>query len=142
MLILFWVDAMLRVSGVLAGMMAALTALSGAQVSAAVPSARLDQALCTRTATLLACADAYDNSYSVAMSGKTMFLRGYESEAKRRWAQTNSRYGSMTFFTGLASDGEVWVGYTLKVGWTTVSRVSSSSGSRSKITCSRVTGCR
>jgi hypothetical protein len=34
------------------------------------------------------------------------------------------------------------VGYIQKVGWTTISRVSSSSGSRSKITCSRVTGCR
>jgi hypothetical protein len=100
--------------------------LLSTQVFAAPPSPKLDQALCTRSANLLACIDAYDNSYSVAMSGTTMYLRGYESADKRRWAQTNSRYGSMTFFTGLASDGEA----------------SSSSGSRSKITCSRVTGCR
>jgi len=112
------------------------------QVHAAPPSPRLDQALCTRSATLLTCIDPQDNSYSVAMSGSTMYLRGFESADSRRWAQTNSRYGSMTFFTGLASDGEVWVGYIQKVGWTTISRVSSSSGSRSKITCSRVTGCR
>ncbi len=116
--------------------------LLSAQVFAAPPSAKLDQALCTRSATLLACIDAHDNRYSVAMSGTTMYLRGYESTDKRHWAQTNSRYGSMTFFTGLASDGEAWVGYVQKVGWTIISRVSSSSGSRSKITCSRITGCR
>jgi hypothetical protein len=119
-----------------------LSLLLSAPVFAAPPSPRLDQALCSRSATLLACADAYDNRYSVAMSGSTMYLRGYESASKRRWAQTNSRYGSMTFFTGLASDGEAWAGYIQKVGWTTISRVSSSSGSRSKITCDRVMGCR
>ncbi|WP_346833368.1 glutamine synthetase [Pseudomonas abietaniphila] len=119
-----------------------LSLLLSVQVIAAPPSPRLNQALCTRSATLLACIDAYDNRYSVAMAGKTMYLRGYESAGKRRWAQTNSRYGSMTFFTGLASDGETWVGYIQKVGWTTISRVSSSSGSRSKITCDRVMGCR
>jgi hypothetical protein len=116
--------------------------LLSTQVFAAPPSPRLDQALCTRSATLLACIDPYDNSYSVAMSGTTMYVRGYESADKRHWAQTNSRYGSLTFFTGLASDGEAWVGSIQKVGWTTITRVSSSSGSRSKITCSRVTGCR
>ncbi len=115
--------------------------LLNTQVFAAPPSPKLDQALCTRSATLLACIDAHDNNYSVAVSSSTMYLRGYESADKRRWAQTNSRYGSLTFFTGLASDGEVWVGFIQKVGWTTISQVSSSSGSRSKITCSRVTGC-
>ncbi|WP_341960976.1 glutamine synthetase [Pseudomonas sp. RC10] len=130
---------MVRVSNVFAGFVALLL---GTQVWAAPPSPRLDRALCTRSATLLACIDAYNNQYSVAMSGTTMYLRGYESVGNRTWAQTNSRYGSMTFFTGLASDGEAWVGYIQKVGWTTISRVSSSSGSRSKITCDRVMGCR
>jgi hypothetical protein len=130
---------MVRVSGFLS---AFALLLSTQAAFAAPPSPKLDQALCTRSATLLACIDAYDNSYSVAMSGTTMYLRGYESEGSRRWAQTNSRYGSMTFFTGLASDGEAWVGYIQKVGWTTISRVSSSSGSRSKITCDRIMGCR
>ena len=119
-----------------------LVLLLSTHASAAPPAPRLDQALCTRSATVLACIDAYGNSYSVAMSGSTMFLRGFESEGKRRWAQTNSRYGSLTFFTGLASDGEAWVGYIQKVGWTTISRVSSSSGSRSRIICDRVMGCR
>ena len=112
------------------------------QAYALPPSPRLDKALCTRTAMLLACIDAGENTYSVAVAGKTMFVRGFESAGKRRWAQTNSRYGSLTFFTGLASDGEIWVGYIQKVGWTTISRVSSSSGSRTKITCDRVMGCR
>lgn len=129
---------MVRVFCVFAG----FVLLLGTQVFAAPPSPKLDQALCTRSATLLACIDALNNQYSVAMSGTTMYLRGYESAGKRSWAQTNSRYGSMTFFTGLASDGEAWVGYIQKVGWTTISRVSSSSGSRSKITCDRVMGCR
>ncbi|MCF7531621.1 glutamine synthetase [Pseudomonas petrae] len=112
------------------------------QVFALPPSPGLDKALCTRTATLLACIDADNNTYSVAVAGKTMFVRGFENVGKRRWAQTNSRYGPLTFFTGLASDGETWVGYTQKVGWTTITRVSSSSGSRTKITCDRVMGCR
>lgn len=129
---------MVRLFRIFSGVLALLST----QVFAAPPSSRLDQALCTRSAKLLACTDAYDNRYSVAMSGTTMYLRGYESADKRSWAQTNSRYGSMTFFTGLASDGEAWVGYIQKIGWTTISRVSSSSGSRSKITCDRVMGCR
>jgi len=129
---------MVRVFTVFAGYVLLLST----PVLAAPPTPKLDQALCTRSATLLACIDAYDNSYSVAMSGTTMYLRGYESADKRHWAQTNSRYGSMTFFTGLASDGEAWVGYIQKVGWTTISRASSSSGTRSKITCDRVMGCR
>ena len=60
---------------------------------------------------------------------------------KRYWAQTNSRYGQLTFFTGLASDGEAWVGYTRRVGWTTINRFSSSGGASAKFTCSRMTGC-
>ncbi len=124
------------------GLLAGCSLVLSTQALALPPSPRLDKSLCTRTATLLACTDADDNTYSVAVAGKTMFVRGFESVGKRRWAQTNSRYGSLTFFTGLASDGETWVGYTRKVGWTTISRVSSSSGSRTKITCDRVMGCR
>ena len=60
---------------------------------------------------------------------------------KRYWAQTNSRYGQLTFFSGLASDGEAWVGYSQRVGWTTRNRFSSSGGSRGQFTCSRISGC-
>ena len=71
----------------------------------------------------------------------TIYLRGFEKDGNRYWAQTNSRFGQLTFFTGIASDGEAWVGYTRRVGWTTINRFSSSGGSSAKFTCSRITGC-
>ena len=98
-------------------------------------------AKCTRSANLLACVDPDGNAYSVATAGSTTYLRGFEVTGKRYWAQTSSRYGQLTFFTGLASDGEAWVGYTRRVGWTTINRFSSSGGSSAKFTCSRLTGC-
>lgn len=96
---------------------------------------------CTRSANLLACVDADGNAYSVATAGSTIYLRGFEASGKRYWAQTSSRYGQLTFFTGIASDGEAWVGYSQRVGWTTRNRFSSSGGSSGKFTCSRLTGC-
>ncbi len=119
----------------------ALTLLASTTTMAAPPQPGSGLALCAQSANLLACHDVDGNVYSVATAGKTMWLRGYEAGSKRRWAQTNSRYGQLTFFTGLASDGEAWIGTIQRVGWTTISQVSSSSGTRSKITCSRVTGC-
>ncbi|MBC3268626.1 glutamine synthetase [Pseudomonas sp. SWRI81] len=98
-------------------------------------------ATCTRSANLLACRDAEGNAYSVNTVGTTLYLRGFEKNGNRYWAQTNSRFGQLTFFTGIASDGEAWVGYTRRVGWTTINRFSSSGGSRAKFTCSRVTSC-
>ncbi|MDB5996235.1 MAG: hypothetical protein JWP42_3371 [Pseudomonas sp.] len=98
-------------------------------------------AKCTRSANLLACVDADGNAYSVNTGGSTIYLRGVERAGKRYWAQTNSRYGQLTFFTGIASDGEAWVGYNRRVGWTTINRFSSSGGSSAKFTCSRITGC-
>ena len=98
-------------------------------------------ATCTRSANLLACVDPLGNAYSVATVGSTTYLRGFEAIGRRYWAQTNSRYGQLTFFTGLASDGEAWVGYTRRVGWTTINRFSSSGGASATFTCSRVTGC-
>ena len=96
---------------------------------------------CTRSANLLACVDADGNAYSVNTVGSTIYLLGFEVAGKRYWAQTNSRYGQLTFFTGIASDGEAWVGYNRRVGWTTINRFSSSGGSSGKFTCSRMTGC-
>lgn len=98
-------------------------------------------ALCTRSATLLACSDAQGNYYSVKTDGSTTYLRGFEVEGRRLWTQTNSRYGQLTFYTGLASNGETWVGYSRKIGWTTLNRVSSSSGQRFSLRCDRLTGC-
>jgi hypothetical protein len=84
---------------------------------------------------------AHGNAYSVNTVGSTIYLRGFEMAGKRYWAQTNSRYGQLTFFTGIASDGEAWVGYNRRVGWTTINRFSSSGGSSAKFTCSRISGC-
>lgn len=112
--------------------------LVGANANAQVPS---QIAQCTRSANVLACSDAQGNAYSVATAGNITYLRGFEVIGKRYWVQTSSRYGQLTFFTGLASDGEAWVGYTRRVGWTTINRFSSSGGSSTKFTCSRITGC-
>ncbi|MBC3955882.1 glutamine synthetase [Pseudomonas triticifolii] len=119
---------------------ALMLACTPAMSAGARPAA--DLALCTRSATVLACSDALGNHYSVTTAGQTTWLRGYEVLDKRRWVQTNSRYDQLTFFTGLASDGEAWIGTIQRVGWTTITRVSSSNGTRSKITCSRLNGCR
>jgi hypothetical protein len=118
-----------------------LALLVSACAMAAPPQPGKALALCAQSANLLACHDAEGNAYSVATAGKTLWLRGYEAGSKRRWVQTNSRYGQLTFFSGLASDGEAWIGTIQRVGWTTISRVSSSSGTRTRIMCSRVTGC-
>ncbi|MFL6532296.1 MAG: glutamine synthetase [Pseudomonas sp.] len=96
---------------------------------------------CTRSANLLACVDGYGNAYSVQTSGNVIYTRGFEAVSHRYWAQTTSRYGLLTFFTGLASDGESWVGYNRRVGWTTINRFSSSGGSRGGFICSRLNGC-
>jgi hypothetical protein len=96
---------------------------------------------CTRSANVLACVDGQGNAYSVATAGNTIYLRGYEVAGHRYWAQTNSRYGQLTFFTGLASDGEAWVGYSRRVGWTTINRFSSSGGTRGSFMCGRMNGC-
>ncbi|MCI1036059.1 glutamine synthetase [Pseudomonas putida] len=98
-------------------------------------------AMCTRSATLLACQDGKGSYYSVRSEGNSFYLRGYDFSSQRLWAQTNSRYGTLTFFTGLASDGEAWLGYSRRVGWTTLNRVSSSSGQRFKLHCSLIGGC-
>lgn len=98
--------------------------------------------LCTRSATLLACQDGNGSYYSVRTEGSHLYLRGFDTTTRRLWSQTNSRYGPLTFFTGLASDGEAWFGYSRRVGWTTLNRVSSSSGHRFNLHCSLVGGCR
>ena len=114
-----------------------LSLLVAADAMAQIPSL----AKCTRSANLLACVDADGNAYSVNTAGSTIYLRGFETAGKRYWAQTNSRYGQFVFFTGIASDGEAWVGYNQRVGWTTINRFSSSGGSSARFTCSRIAGC-
>jgi hypothetical protein len=115
-----------------------LLLIAATEAGAQVPSLLAN---CTRSANLLACVDAQGNAYSVVTVGSTTYLRGFEVIGKRYWAQTNSRYGQLTFFTGLASDGEAWVGYARRVGWTTLNWFSSSGGASATFTCSRITGC-
>lgn len=112
------------------------------QVEAAAPRPSVDLATCTRSATLLACIDKKGNSYSVAASGNTLMVRGFEAAEKRGWAQANTSFKGLTFFAGVATDGEVWMGSIQRVGWTTITRLSSSSGTRSRVVCSRLSGCR
>ncbi|KGU82455.1 glutamine synthetase [Pseudomonas mediterranea CFBP 5447] len=116
---------------------------AGLLLSGAMPASAQTPLLanCTRSANLLACSDEQGNAYSVMTAGNTVYLRGFEAMGKRHWAQTTSRYGQLTFFTGLASDGEAWVGYSRRVGWTTLNRFSSSGGSAGKFICGRVNGC-
>jgi len=109
--------------------------------SSALAIPRSEPANCTRSANLLACQDRQGSYYSVQTQGSTTYLRGYDGPTQRRWAQTSSRYGQLTFYTGLASDGEAWVGYSRRVGWTTLNRVSSSSGQRFSLRCNRLSGC-
>lgn len=115
--------------------------LMGTQAWAFGAQPDLERATCTRSLTLLACSDSAGNGYSVATQGNTTYLRGVEAAGQRRWAQTNSRFGQLTFFSGLSWDGETWIGTIQRVGWTTITRVSSSNGTRSSITCGRLTGC-
>jgi hypothetical protein len=122
--------------------LAGLLLLVATHAMAAGPKPSVDLATCTRSATLLACKDGKGNDYSVATLPNGLALRGYESAQRRRWVQTNTRSGSLTFFTGMASDGEVWIGAIQRVGWTTVTWLSSSNGTRSRVTCSRLGGCR
>ncbi|MCD4528129.1 MULTISPECIES: glutamine synthetase [Pseudomonas] len=99
------------------------------------------RAECTRSANLLACVDRQSNAYSVMTAGGTVYLRGFEAASRRFWVQTSSRYGQLTFFTGVASDGESWVGYSQRVGWTTINRFASSGGSTGSFVCGRLNGC-
>lgn len=99
-------------------------------------------ARCAWSAQVLACMTDAGDLYSVATQGHDTYLRGFEAASGRRWAQTGTRYGSLTFFSGVASDGQVWVGTSRGIGWTNVSRFSSSSGDSTRLICGRVSGCK
>ncbi|MEN0105307.1 MAG: glutamine synthetase [Pseudomonas sp.] len=91
---------------------------------------------------LLLCQDGAGNSYSLVSSGGDTYTHGLPTPGSRRWVQTASRYGQLTIFSGVASDSEVWLGRMQKVGWSTLSRVSSSRGGSQSVRCNRITGCR
>lgn len=98
-------------------------------------------AACVWSARVLACMDDTGSHYSIATQGYDTYLRGFDAASGRHWTQTGTRFGNLTFFSGITSDGEIWTGTSRGIGWTSVSRFSSSSGSRSRLTCGRVSGC-
>ncbi|MCQ4272365.1 glutamine synthetase [Pseudomonas kuykendallii] len=116
----------------------ALLACGSAQARLLLPLPKTD---CLRSANLLVCEDRLGNAYAVAKVGSDTYLRGYDSLSGRHWRQTSSRYGRLTFFSGIASDGEIWIGSSRRLGWNDVSRLSSSSGTRGSVTCNRLVGC-
>jgi hypothetical protein len=80
-------------------------------------------------------------AYSVESQGADTVTRGLPSVRQRSWTQTNSRYGQLTLFSGVASDGELWVGRIQTLGWTTISHFSSSRSGSQTLRCNRLTGC-
>ncbi|KAF1054602.1 MAG: hypothetical protein GAK43_00793 [Stenotrophomonas maltophilia] len=106
-----------------------------------LPFPGLAPAACAWLASVLACQQGDGSQYSVATQGPDTFLKGFDAASGVRWAQTGTRYGRITFFTGVTSDGQVWAGSSRGIGWTSRSRLSSSSGGQARLTCGRVSGC-
>lgn len=112
-----------------------------AEGSAPLPFPGLAPAACAWSATVLACMQHDGSHYSIATLGRDTYLRGFDAASGQDWAQTGTRYGTLTFFSGVSSDGQVWVGSSRGIGWTHISRLSSSSGGQAKLSCGRVSGC-
>ena len=96
---------------------------------------------CVRGGVLLVCSDGLGNRYGVRTDGIDTYTRGFPNAAGQSWAQTNTRYGQLTLFSGVTSEGEVWLGRIQKVGWTTLTRFSSSRGETQRLRCNTMTGC-
>lgn len=96
---------------------------------------------CVRGGALLVCSDGLGNRYGVRTDGIDTYTRGFPNTAGQSWAQTNTRYGQLTIFSGVTSEGEVWLGRIQKVGWTTLTRFSSSRGETQRLRCNAMTGC-
>lgn len=96
---------------------------------------------CVRGGVLLVCSDGLGNRYGVRSDGIDTYTRGFPNAAGQSWAQTNTRYGQLTIFSGVTSGGEVWLGRIQKVGWTTLTRFSSSRGETQRLRCNTMTGC-
>ncbi|SDI39824.1 hypothetical protein SAMN05216588_11631 [Pseudomonas flavescens] len=97
---------------------------------------------CTRSATLINCTDRLGNHYGIVQQGSDTLMRGFDVISGQRWAQTSISYGRLQLFTGVSSNGELWVGSSRRIGWNVVSRISSSRGERDRVNCNRMTGCR
>ncbi|MDT3721686.1 hypothetical protein [Pseudomonas oryzihabitans] len=109
-------------------------------VQAAIPSLK-PTASCVRSAFLLHCRDGQGGWYGVAVQGNDTLMRGFDAASGLTWAQTSTRLGRLQFFSGLSSDGNLWLGRTRQLGWNVISRFSTSQGDRARTSCNRVAGC-
>ena len=101
----------------------------------------LASANCVRSATLLHCDDGHGGYYGMALQGNDVLLRGHDGVTGLSWAQTSTNFGRVQLLGGISSDGNIWYGVSRSFGWNIISRISSSSGERSRVTCNRVKGC-
>lgn len=115
--------------------------LAHAEGAAPLPFPGMATAACAWLANVLACMERDGSHYSVATLGRDTYLRGFDAASGLDWAQTGTRYGKTTFFSGVSSDGQVWIGSSRGIGWTSISHLSSSSGGQAKLNCGRVSGC-
>lgn len=125
----------------LSPLLLALSMVGSADVKAEIPPLSGPAPECTRSATILHCKDGLGGYYGIAQRGSDLFLRGYDAASGLSWAQTNTRLGRFQFFSGASSDGNVWVGMTRQFGWNVISRFSTSSGDRGRVSCNRLKGC-
>jgi hypothetical protein len=96
---------------------------------------------CVRSAFVLRCQDGQGGWYGVMVQGNDTLMRGYDPVSGLSWSQTSTRLGRLQFFSGLTSDGNLWLGRTHQLGWNVISRFSTSQGDRARTSCNRVAGC-
>lgn len=118
----------------------ALLLMPASFVQAAIPSLTPANT-CVRSAFVLRCQDGRGGWYGVAVQGNDTLMRGYDPVSGLSWAQTSTRLGRLQFFSGLTSDGNLWLGRSRQLGWNVISRFSTSQGDRGRTSCNRVAGC-
>jgi hypothetical protein len=96
---------------------------------------------CTRSATLVNCTDRFGNHFGIVQQGSDTLMRGFDVISGQYWGQASTRYGRQQLLSGVTRSGEAWFGFSQRIGWNVISRVSSSEGSRGRVTCNRLIGC-
>lgn len=115
--------------------------LAGAEeVQAYIPSV-VPAATCYVAGWIVGCRRFNGDRYSMEVLENGWRFRGYETDSHVSWGQVTTRYGDIYFTSGVASDGQAWVAWSRKLGWTSLTRLGSSSGRQVRLTCSRIGGC-
>ncbi|MEH3024096.1 MAG: hypothetical protein PGN19_15335 [Pseudomonas oryzihabitans] len=122
------------------GLLSAVLLMPCCIAQAAIPSLKPANS-CVRSAFVLRCQDGQGGWYGLTVQGNDTLMRGFDAASGRSWAQTSTRLGRLQFFSGLTSDGQVWLGRTRQLGWNVISRFSTSQGDRARTSCNRVAGC-